>query len=82
MKECLSSRIHELAIENEGKHAKSKSILLRCSVRGGGAATRTCCQDLWWVFTPQIVNLRKDLGACPDARVLADSRYSQVDNQD
>jgi hypothetical protein len=61
--------------------AKASFYVVQCG-GGGGAATRTCCQDLWWVFTPQIVNLRKDLGACPDARVLADSRYSQVDNQD
>ena len=64
------------------KKQKHPSTLFSAGPPPPPPATRTCCQDLWWVFTPQIVNLRKDLGACPDARVLADSRYSQVDNQD
>lgn len=40
-----------LAIENEGKCAKTKSILPHHFM---AAATRNCCQDLGWVFESQM----------------------------
>lgn len=68
MKECLSSKIDELASKSKGKQAKSKSFLYpRSSLRAAG---RRRGPELGWVFQLQVIQSAKSL-----------TDLIQVDNQ-
>lgn len=63
-KECLSSKIDELASECEGKQAESKRVFLSCPFLWG--ATRRCGPDLQCVFLQQMIQLRETLTIVPN----------------
>jgi hypothetical protein len=53
--------------------------MLNSSMSFHVAATRRCGLGLEWDFLPQMTQSEKSSRMCPDAWVLVDSRYSQVD---
>ena len=84
-KECLSSRIDELASKSEGKQVKSKSSLLPCLLCELSLENEAQIQglssnnpDLRWIFSLQMIQARKSFTGMPSSWVLVDSRCSHL----
>ena len=84
-KECLSSRIDELASKSEGKQVKSKSSLLPCLLCELSPENEAQIQgissnnpDLRWIFSLQMIQARKSFTGMSSSWVWVDSRCSHL----